>query len=150
MAKMNSRWCGFGRLWNDRRVQQTRRRLLFRTVVVAPMLDQMVTLCATLAQTLSVERAVAHKLRCIIYGDAAHRTNEWTRRACVVPTKESALQIRRLCVYRSILLMIGDVSTADSRLPALWLGRSMISEQLVDGVPHARSIPWLRLFHKDV
>ena len=108
------------------------------------------TLCPTHAHMLSVERAVTQTLRCIICGEAAHRTNEWARRACGVPTVESALQIRRLCACRCILRMICDVSIADSRLPALWLGRSMApgSEQLAGGAPHGKCNLWLPLFCK--
>jgi len=111
------------------------------------------TCILTTSQEHRLEGNLCKKMRFMLKGLARRKSNCWLRTTCGIPTLASTLRIRRLRLFRGILNMMGDLTTADAPLPAVLLGSGHAhgSAQLnPDGRPSASCNPWLQQFMDDI
>ena len=100
-----------------------------------------------------LEGSITKRLRYMLQGTALFMDNTWVRTTCHMPTVSSSLLIARLRFWRGVLQMQGNLTTADSPLPAVLpgCGRHPDSAQLCEnGSPRDDCSPWLAMYAKDV
>ena len=96
---------------------------------------------------------MSRKLRCLLRGRARGKANKWVRETLCVPTMESMMRTRRLGLLRRVVDSMGNCQAADSQIPALLMGRQLMTghEQLAEGRAATEfANPWLSLWLRDV
>ncbi|MFM7981660.1 MAG: hypothetical protein ACKPKO_20315 [Candidatus Fonsibacter sp.] len=127
------------------------RTLIFRSVVISKLLSGLETLCLRSAHWRKLERASIGKQRRLLCGQARGHTNMWVREMCQTWTIQSSVQIQRLRILRSIILMSGDLESSNSQLPAVLFGEGLDSVQIErNGACTSTANPWLLQFQTDL
>jgi hypothetical protein len=112
-------WRGY--LLNEN-IAFAKRCVTFRVAVQLPMLAGLDICVRKSCQLARLEAAVCKKLRVLLRGAAARRTNLWVREQCGVYTVRSILRRKRLLFVRGICTMAEAIREIYSDLPALWWG----------------------------
>jgi hypothetical protein len=126
---------------------------MFRATVQLPMLAGLEICVLTSRQMARMEAAVCKKLRALLRGAAARKTNLSVRQCCGICTVQSILRRKRLLFARSIWWLADNREETDSDLPTLlWgVGHAHVSPQLnAAGQVMEHANPWIKQYVQDV